>query len=57
MHKRWLAKLLICGEALVYDGIGAFGVQLDPAVRASDNRRHSLPGRVEFADIKDLVLL
>lgn len=57
MHQSWLSKLLVRCQALVYDRISAFSVQLDPAIRTSDDGRHSFPRRVELANVENLKLL
>ena len=55
MDQSGLGKLLIGRQSFINDGIRTFGVQFDPLVGTSHQHRHSLSGRVEFANIEDLV--
>lgn len=50
-------RLILVRESFENDRISSFAVQLDLAVRSSDQRRHSFPRTVEFADIENLKLL
>lgn len=55
--RRSLSIRAATGETLVDDSVSALAVQLDLAARRPDDRRHALPGRIEFADVEDLILL
>lgn len=51
MSKGRILERLVGTESLEDNRIGAFAVKLDPSIRSTDNGRHALPRRVEFADI------
>lgn len=48
---------LMLAQPLENDRVRTFTVQLDLAVRRTDDRRHALPGRIELAHVQDLVLV
>lgn len=52
-----LSVRVVLAESSQNDSIGTFAVELDATVRHADDGRHALPRRVEFADVKHLILL
>lgn len=48
---------LIWAQTLEDNGIRALAVKLDLPIRAANDSRHALPGRIELANIQYLVLL
>lgn len=54
MHQCGLNKRVILGQPFENYGISAFTVQLDLAIRAAHDGRHTLTRRVEFTNIKNL---
>jgi hypothetical protein len=45
------------GEALKDDRVGSLAVELDLAIRSTDDGRHAFASTVELEDVEDLVLL
>lgn len=57
MDQSGICKRLIGAESFKYDGVSTLAVQLDSPIRTSDDCRHALPCRIEFANVKDLEFL
>ena len=56
MQKRFLRVGLVLTETFKNDSIRPLAEQLDFAVRTPHDRRHTLPGRVELANVQDFIL-
>ena len=56
MSQRLLGIRLMFTESLQNYRIRALRVELDLAIWHPDDRRHTLPRRVEFANVENLVL-
>jgi hypothetical protein len=56
MNEGRLRVWLVLRKALEDDRVGAFAEHTNLAVRPTDDSAHALPGRVELANVQDLVL-
>lgn len=51
------SEWIVLRKTLEDNGISALGVETNLAIRATQNRRHTLPSRVEFADVEQFIFI